>query len=441
MKSAWSHYYRGVISPKEYAGNIHHHGPFLRELLATPGPLLEVGLGTGTMNVFLREQGKRAVGLDKDQAILRQVHKLALWKKTRVTLICADAFRLPFKGQAFHTVYAQGLLEHFHDQDVRALLQEFLRVARRALLSVPSDQYPDRAHSFGDERFLSVEQWQRILQTTGYRFTVTPYSRFEILLRVCQPCTYLEESKLLGIRGEYEDREIEYRVAARLGRATGLLRPGARVLDVGCAEGDLLRYLIKSGISVQYVGVDLLRAHERTIIVDLQEGGLPFKDKAFDICFCLEVIEHIRMQAAADVIREMKRVARSVILISPNAEGGFKNPYDDCEALHRSPDGRQIAGHISPVHLRKLKEWGFQDIGYVNFSNTSFPLTTQDPSRSSNIWGAWVDPSRKSCGFLCYRIFRRLFPRVTFWWLASNPLSKILRTLQRVGLAFAGVIP
>jgi len=102
------------------------------------------------------------------------------------------------------------------------------------------------------------------------------------------------------------------------------IKPGSRVLDVGCGEGrHALSAYLKPGVDV--VGVDLGIQDLQTAaarIGDLSEYDpqgrilfgcadalcLPFADESFDVVICSEVLEHIPNYIAA--IAELSRVTK-----------------------------------------------------------------------------------------------------------------------------------
>jgi SAM-dependent methyltransferase len=99
------------------------------------------------------------------------------------------------------------------------------------------------------------------------------------------------------------------------------LRPGMRVLDVGCGPGSITRGLAERVAPGQVVGVDLSRETLESARRDAAARGLdnlryeegsvyalPFADAAFDVAYAHQVIQHLREREAA--LREMLRVVR-----------------------------------------------------------------------------------------------------------------------------------
>jgi len=82
-----------------------------------------------------------------------------------------------------------------------------------------------------------------------------------------------------------------------------------RVLDVGCGDAFLSAHV------ECYVGVDLVG--EPSVVVDLEQGTLPFADASFDTVVCTDVLEHL--ESLPQVLTELYRVARRYVIISlPN---------------------------------------------------------------------------------------------------------------------------
>lgn len=89
---------------------------------------------------------------------------------------------------------------------------------------------------------------------------------------------------------------------------------GATVVDVGCGLGDVLE-----GIGTRYarVGVEVTRSSLRVAARRLNDSlwviqgsvlQLPLATARFDVCLCLEVLEHVKDDEAA--VRELFRVVR-----------------------------------------------------------------------------------------------------------------------------------
>jgi len=129
---------------------------------------------------------------------------------------------------------------------------------------------------------------------------------------------------------------------------------GFSLLDVGCGLGDLLGYLNRRRVSVEYTGVDLLEkmieaAVERYpagrfLAADIFEDN-PFEPASFDVVFCSGVFNldlgnnRLFLPRALDVFF---RLARRYLVFNLLHS---RLPHDDHRYFHFDP--REIAEHLS----------------------------------------------------------------------------------------------
>ena len=108
----------------------------------------------------------------------------------------------------------------------------------------------------------------------------------------------------------------------------GLVQPGARVLDVGCGKGELLKLLEEKklvdgrGIELKQSRVNYCVAEGLSVIqgdADLDLATYP--DQAFDYAILSRTLQATRRPK--DVLQELLRIARHVIVSFPNF--GFWN--------------------------------------------------------------------------------------------------------------------
>jgi methionine biosynthesis protein MetW len=126
------------------------------------------------------------------------------------------------------------------------------------------------------------------------------------------------------------------------------VQAGTRVLDLGCGDGALLKYLkARRGISGYGVEIEddrvlaCVKNGVNVIQTDLERGLSEFEDNSFDYVILSQTIQAVKNSEV--VMREMLRVGREGIVTFPNF-GYWKNRL-------------QIAGGHMPVSDNLPYEW------------------------------------------------------------------------------------
>lgn len=140
--------------------------------------ILEVGIGSGAQSALLSRLFP-TVSVDNDWRILGEAKPNLDRYAARMSVVAGDAFALPFRDRSFGVAVSQGLLEHFDDDAIGALLREQLRAASSVAFSVPSDRYPRQ--DVGDERLMPPRRWGNLVEeSVGARYRVRArYYRFD----------------------------------------------------------------------------------------------------------------------------------------------------------------------------------------------------------------------------------------------------------------------
>jgi SAM-dependent methyltransferase len=143
----------------------------------------------------------------------------------------------------------------------------------------------------------------------------------------------------------------------------GEVRPGERVLDLGCGDGSFTAALADAGavaIGIEIARAALARARARYPNLDLRlapvDGPLPLADNSFDVVWASEVIEHV-----ADTARWLSEVRRvlaprgRLLVTTPShgrlqvALGGierFSDPLGDHLHLYTKRSLRSVLGDL-----------------------------------------------------------------------------------------------
>jgi SAM-dependent methyltransferase len=141
---------------------------------------------------------------------------------------------------------------------------------------------------------------------------------------------YFDGTREQGYGGyRYDGRWIP--IAEDIVRHFGL-KPGDRVLDVGCAKGFLVKDLMKVQPGLEAFGIDLsdyaLMHGEPEVVGRLHLGNathLPFPDASFAAVLSINTIHNLDREGCVQALREMERVAPGRGYVQVDA---YRNPAE-----------------------------------------------------------------------------------------------------------------
>lgn len=138
------------------------------------------------------------------------------------------------------------------------------------------------------------------------------------------------------------------------------------VLDLGCGRASSIRNLPEH-VRFLSIGIDLYRQyiieskrkgiHGNYVLADVK--FIPFKGKCIDAVVGLDLIEHLDKLDGLKLINDMKKIAKTrIIIFTPN---GF---LQQCEY-----DGNPFQTHRSGWGIEEFKAMGFEIIGMNGFKS------------------------------------------------------------------------
>jgi ubiquinone/menaquinone biosynthesis C-methylase UbiE len=146
----------------------------------------------------------------------------------------------------------------------------------------------------------------------------------------------------------------------RVAKLMGLIpHKGANALDAGARDGFLSVKLADYFDTVTAIDLELPNiAHERVRpqIGDMTQ--LEFKDNAFDLVLCAEVLEHIPTALLAKACHELSRVAKEYLIIGVPYNQDLRMARTTCYSCHQT---NPPWGHVNKFDAALLKNL-FQDM-------------------------------------------------------------------------------
>jgi SAM-dependent methyltransferase len=136
------------------------------------------------------------------------------------------------------------------------------------------------------------------------------------LYGTCPLCQPAPGTALLGLHQLKKRSQLAALQAAILSDAADVPKPGARVLDLGCGNGDVVQGWLDLGYDAYGCDfkfkpgplVEPLQQSGRLSAIDQEPYRLPFPDNSFDLLVTQQVLEHVRDYPTT--LAETKRVLK-----------------------------------------------------------------------------------------------------------------------------------
>lgn len=182
------------------------------------------------------------------------------------------------------------------------------------------------------------------------------------------------------------------------------LKPGQKLLELGCGRGDFLREFEKAGLNCHGVDRDLnsqqFSPNIPIAFCDLSKNRLPYSDNTFDVVYHKSVLEHV--VSPDHLIKETKRVLKKggkTIILTPDWQSCMSVFFEDFT-------------HVHPYDVTAVQDL----LKIYDFKNVSSELLQQLPM-------TWSFTPSKMATFL----MRRLFDVKKARWLTELTGVKFFR--------------
>lgn len=145
--------------------------------------ILEAGCGSGYLSLLLAQKGAEITLLDNSKFVikysknlLKQI-ELKQKAKYKVKYMLADIRKIPFNDNTFDVVHNCGVIEHYDDKMILAILKEMKRVVRKCgqvIVLVPNLLSPEiiwRMFKYGkgSERYFSKRKLKKLMEKAGLK--------------------------------------------------------------------------------------------------------------------------------------------------------------------------------------------------------------------------------------------------------------------------------
>ena len=141
------------------------------------------------------------------------------------------------------------------------------------------------------------------------------------------------------------------------------LKPGMRVLDIGCAKGFLVRDLMAVCPGLEVFGIDIsdyaVRHCHGDVVGRLHVGNclsLPFPDQSFDLVLAINVIHNLDREGVVAALREIIRVSCS------------KRNFIQVDSYHTDEQRRLFEDWVLTARFHDYPEGWFKVFGEAGYT-------------------------------------------------------------------------
>ncbi len=132
-----------------------------------------------------------------------------------------------------------------------------------------------------------------------------------------------------------------------------LIPENARVLDVGCGDGRLAKWISQLRADVEIAGIEVLVRPDCHIRATGFDGRtIPFANRSFDTAMLVDVLHHTHSPAA--LLAESARVAGRCVLIKDHVLGGW---LDGVILRFMDRVGNRRHGVALPYNYLRAAQW------------------------------------------------------------------------------------
>jgi SAM-dependent methyltransferase len=180
---------------------------------------------------------------------------------------------------------------------------------------------------------------------------------------------YFDGSRQEGYGGYSYDQKYWHKVAQDI-IAHYKLKPGDRILEVGCAKGFLLHDLLQVLPGLKVKGIDISNYAVSQALPDVREHilvgdavSLPYEDKSFDLVISLNTLSELSAEACKKAIHEIGRVSKDNSFITLNSWRN-KRERDQLQKWNLTA----LSNHSIPEWMMILSEVGYKGDFYWFFT-------------------------------------------------------------------------